>query len=490
MVMRLARSNDVWRSLYRRADRPIDSISLAYRDTPGGPELSIQIYAPLSLLCGENGVGKSRAMRAIHAALGGGLSGSDFRPKVGPDTPEILRVQASAHSFVPPHAVGEQIELSDSNALSAHLTDEHGASKIHWFDPTLQVPYLLHILRHDKSLGDLWEGVKPRQLSLAELEEVSAIVGRSYSALSIYEIGDYKDHDVVPYFRATSHGETYGAEGMGLGELSLLFFYWMLGRISPASVLLIEEPETFIAPHSQRMLIDVVARDALEKNLFVVLTSHSGVIAERVPKTHVDLLTRRGREVTFSRDPSRAILTQRLGLVAPRSVMCLVEDSVAAAFVVALLEAGNSKYLASTSINVVAGEGEIARILRSIQFRAGGAIRMIGVYDGDRRGNLPDGLGWPTICLPSDLSPEHYLYQYLNAHHANLGEILERTREAVAMALATADGMEIHAWLSTLCMGLQMSVEELIRKVVRSLVNTEAGAVSGFVASFESKVTP
>lgn len=483
--MRLARSNDVWRGLYKGADRPLESISLTYRDTPGGPELPIRIDAPLSLLCGENGVGKSRAMRAIHTALGCGLSESDFRPKVGPSAPEVLRVQAVARTFTPPDAVGDRVELNDAESLSAHLTDEQGASKVHWFDPTLQIPYLLHILRHDKSLSDLWEGVKPRQLTEEELEDVSALVGRSYSALSIYEIGDYKDHDVVPYFRATSHGETYGAEEMGLGELSLLFIYWMLGRISSSSVLLIEEPETFIAPHSQRMLIDIVARDALEKHLFVVLTSHSGVITERVPKTHVDLLTRRGREVTFSRDPSRAILTERLGLVAPRSVMCLVEDVVAAAFVVALLEAGNSKYLASTAVHVVAGEGEIARVLRAIQFRAGGPIRVVGIFDGDRRGDLPEGLDWPTMCLPSDLSPEHYLHQYINAHHANLPQILERTPETVAMALATADGMEIHAWLRTLCVGLQMSVEELIRKVARSIGNTDGGLLRGFVSSFE-----
>ncbi len=171
--------------------------------------------------------------------------------RLGLAHPKSLRVQALARTFTAPQAFGDRVELNDPTELSAYLTDEHGASKIHWFDPTLQIPYLLHILRHDKSLSDLWEGVKPRQLTEAELEDVSALVGRTYSQLSIYEIGDYKDHDVVPYFRATSHGETYGAEEMGLGELSLLFMYWMLGRISPASALLIEEARDFYcAPFS------------------------------------------------------------------------------------------------------------------------------------------------------------------------------------------------------------------------------------------------
>jgi len=486
--MRRARTNDVWRALYKRRPLPLQSIRVTYQESETGPAINLALDGPLSLLCGENGVGKSRAMRALHGALGRGFAQADFRPSVGPAAPAVIAVSAMVRLSQEGGELGDAVELTRLDEIAAHFVDGDGGSTIHWFDPTVQIPYLLHILRHDQSLGDLWEGVKPKRLDGEALAEVSGLVGRSYSALEIYEITDYKDHAIVPYFRATSHGDTYGAEDMGLGELSLLFFFWMLGRIAPGAIFLLEEPETFIAPRSQRTLIDVTAREALEKGLFVVVTSHSGVITERVPPSHVDLVSRRGSAVTFARDPSRGMLADRLGLVPPRSLICLVEDDAAAFFARALLEAGNSKYVAHCAVYVAGSVGEISRVLEVVDHQGAPTTVLVGLYDGDVRNSIPRGLRWPVLCLPGGAAPEQVVMSFVEEYEAQLPQVLGKPSGVIAGALAAADGQNHHDWLEALCAALPMSTEELFRRVVLGITEFRPVEVSDFVAHLEGVV--
>lgn len=487
MAMRLARSNDTWRALYKHTDRPIEQVTVTYKETPNGPDLTISLIAPISLFCGENGVGKSRALRALHQALGGELNDADFRPKIGPEVPTIVGVSATLRQVRDDGQIGEPFQVNDVTTLSKALRDTDGIPKIYWFDPTVQIPYLLHILRHDSSLSDLWEGVSPKKLSGPELGDLSALVGRTYSIIEFLEIGDYQGHEVVPYFRVTCNGETYGAEDMGLGELSLLFFYWMLSRIGFGSVLLLEEPETFVAPKSQRALIDLVANAAQEKGLFVAVTSHSGIIAERIPETHIDFVSRRGKEVIFLRKPPRNILVDRLALIPPRSLILLVEDEAAALFARALIEAGNSKYVSHCGVFIAGSDGEIAKVLNLVRPRDPKVVTIIGLFDGDQRDQLPKGVPWPTMCLPGKVPPELFAKQLLEEKDIDLERLLSKPKARILAAFGAVDGQNYHDWLVGFCASLQISMEELFRRVADGLLQTHSDFVSNFVAELESK---
>lgn len=488
--MRLAKTNDVWRGLYKEQKRPLEEIAVTYKEAADGPELVLAVRAPISLLCGENGVGKSRALRALHAAFGGKLSPIDFRPSAGPKPSYVVSVAATIRRIVEDNALGELITLDTIELLSTELRDSTGESRIFSFDPTLQIPYLLHLLRHDSSLPDLWEGVSPKKLNTDELEEVSALVGRTYSSVDFYEITDYQHHEVVPYFRVTSNSETYGAEDMGLGELSLLFFYWTLSRVDQGSVLLLEEPETFVAPKSQRHLIDLLAVSTKEKNLFSIIASHSGIIAERVPGTHIDYVSRIGKNVSFMRNPARNIMAERLGLVPPRSVVALVEDNASLLLARALLEAGNSKYLSHCTLLITGGESEITRVLTTlVSGEVKGNIVFIGLYDGDQRKALPNNLRWPVLCLPGDEAPEISVRHWLDGHHEQLHQLLNREKATVLAALAAVGGQNHHDWLVGLSNFLQMSLDELFRRVAQGLSESEPAKVRSFISEFETKLT-
>ncbi len=488
MGMKLATSNDVWRRLFRDQQLPLRQIIVKYYDTENGPELTFSLTGPISLLCGENGVGKSRALRALHQSLGCELHPSDFRPPIGPPLLDILEVSAVVQDYVGGSPVSEPYTINKIPQMSERMRDSSGTCRIHWFDPTIQIPYLLHILRHDKSLPDLWEGVAPKLLAASELEEVSALVGRTYSKLEIFEILDYGDHDTVPYFRATSYGETYGAEEMGLGELSLLFFYWLLSRTTYGSVLLLEEPETFIAPRSQRVLIDMVAARTASQHMFVAITSHSGVVTERIPQNHVDYMSRQGKEVTFLRNPPRSLLADRLGLVQPRPVLCLVEDEVAAAFARVLIEAGNSKYMSNCAVYVASGESDVTATLRRIDPNGPTPIVLVGLYDGDQRGNLPKELNWPVMCLPGEDAPELFVMKLIERERSRVEELISAPRELVLTALASVDGLDHHDWISGLCRALLLSKEELLRRVAAFMANQDPETLRTFIATFDRAV--
>lgn len=487
--MRLAKTNDIWRGLYKEQKRPLEQISITYKEAVDGPNLILKVDAPISLLCGENGVGKSRALRALYAAFGGKLSPIDFRPSIGPKPSHIMGVAATFRRVGEDNSLGQPITLNSIDLISAELLDSAGDSRLFSFDPTLQVPYLLHLLRHDSSLPDLWEGVSPKKLSADELEEISALVGRTYSSVDFYEIADYQNHEVVPYFRVSSNSETYGAEDMGLGELSLLFFYWTLSRVTAGSVLLLEEPETFVAPKAQRNLIDLLAATTTEKNIFAIIASHSGIIAERVPGTHIDYVSRFGKTVSFMRNPARNIMAERLALVPPRSAVALLEDKASLLLTRAILEAGNSRYMSHCTLLIAGSESEITNVLGTVKTtEIKGNVVIVGIYDGDQRKSLPKYLPWPVLCLPGDDPPENLARHWLDAHHDQLPRLLNRDLKLVQVALASVDGQNHHDWLEGLSNYLQMSLDELFRRVAQGLSEFEPGKIKNFIAEFEAKL--
>ena len=486
-ALRSARSNDLWRQLYRKADSRILRLFVRYSNVPGLGSGELTAKGPIAMLCGENGVGKSRALKTIYAALGGPYS--DFTPKGALSLPgtidEVTLVRRTVAGGAPP--AEETIEGTTNIKAALAVTGE--PPKASYFDPPLQVPHLLQLIRNDQNFSDLYEGITPQKLTPEQVEEVSMMVGRSYTDVSIYEIADYQDHETTPYFRVTSEGDTYGAENMGLGELSLLFAYWILLRAPEESILLLEEPETFIAPRSQRALIDLVASEALQKRLFVVLTSHSGVIAERVPNAHLELLSRARRVVSFLSDPPTNLLIDRLALIPPRHLILLVEDQAARNFTLALLEAKNSRYYSTCDIIVAGGDSHITEVLRRMPSVGSPRAAIIGVFDGDQHGKLPSGLPRPVIALPGGDAPERVLKRYLESLGIEeIAQTLNKDVRFVSACLAGVAGKNHHDWMRELCATLSLEPIELFRPVVRRWAAANSGLVTTFFQELDDQV--
>lgn len=472
--MKDAKTNDVWRDLYRRQNYSINSLQLHYDDLVGLGTGTLTLPGPLVLLAGENGAGKSRFLRALANSL---AAGPLFAPPARASDKALSAVSLSLRidgQLIP-------VDLGETSA-QALLTDEDGNRKVRIFEPTLQVPQLVLLIRSDRAFSDLLEGVEPKILSASEIGEVCYLVGRQYSDVRIFEITDYKDQKVTPYFVVTSGALTYGAEEMGTGELALLLLYWLVSQAERGSILLLEEPEAFIAPRSQRALIDWVALQVKTRDLFVVASTHSGIIAERVPNAHVVLLSRAGAVVTFLPDPPARLLVDRLGLRSPDLNLLFVEDNCARDFASALLEAVNSRRHAHTEIVVGGSTADISQIMQRIPVDQMGRLKVLGVHDGDQRKVVAQKNSATEVCLPIDEAPELVAQQLVHAHGAAwLALRLGRSQALVDAGIAGANGRDIHDWLRSFLDAVNVDRLEFFRQVSPIWIHDNSARVDAFL---------
>lgn len=478
--MKAAEIHDHWRRLFRGQDPRISGINVRYRNITGLSDGSITLSGPISVLCGENGVGKSRVLKMLYSALTSGAG--DFIPAGA--------ICGTAVDFI---GVNRRVTRKDGSTEIVQVSDALAKSeyskRTRLFDPTLQIPYLLHLIRNDQNFGDLIEGVEPYTLNPKQLSEISWLVGREYQALSIYEIPDYQDHERTPYFIAKSNEIEYPAEEMGLGELSLLLAYWIFHSIENDSILLLEEPETFIAPRSQRALIDSLAKVCLEKRIFAIITSHSGVIASRVPNQQLNLVSRVGGSVSFLPNPPLKLLVERLSLLPQRHVALLVEDQAANYFLRAIAEAHNSKFLVNFDVMVTGCDSNITEVLKRLPLYPGQKAVIIGVYDGDFFDKLPKELPRPVICLPGKAPPEVVVKGYLQSKDAKTAaSILDVPCDMYLAALSGVDGLDLHDWVREICGALALEQAEFFRKTVRNWVTDNADEALGFCQELENAI--
>jgi hypothetical protein len=90
-----------------------------------------------------------------------------------------------------------------------------------------------------------------------------------------------------------------------------------------------EEPESYLAPRSQEALLDVIAKIAADKRLWIILTTHSPSIIKNIPMEHIRLLSRVNESVEITTPTYDSEYLYSLGLKPNRLGVILVEDRCA-----------------------------------------------------------------------------------------------------------------------------------------------------------------
>lgn len=476
--MKRARVRDLWRAVIR-AERL--RIKLAWKGVAGLTDGDLIVNGPISILCGENGAGKSTVLRLLHEAVGA-VSTRQIGTAIGAlPVHQHLILSAERQSQDGP------IWVSNPDELGNIFFTSGAEAVVALFDPALQIPRILQIIRADTNFSDLTNGIEPRVANVAQLARIAYIVGRDYDAVEIYEIDAYEDVSVFPYFRVTVAGITYASEMMGLGELSALTAYWMAESLPPRSVLLVEELETYLAPNSQMALLNHFAECALDRKLLIVMTSHSGQVVSRVSGSNVVHLSRFGGITSIVSNPGASILTERLGLVPEKRLLLLVEDVVAKFFCEALMDVAVPRLGGHHDYIICDGHTHISRILQELPCTDLSSIAIVGIYDGDVRWKEIPRTEWSTLKLPGIYSPELVIKNFITGKDlAYLAAEMKIDERSLGTALAAAQGQDPHDWILQVSKILLMHVSELVRRVVRIIVEEDAQFANEFSRKIEA----
>ncbi|WP_343248785.1 ATP-dependent nuclease [Diplocloster hominis] len=435
--MRTARANDYWRRTTKRDFKNyIKDIELNNYNGIKGVNIEKGIYA----ICGLNGAGKSTIISAIKELLGIDKNKSD-----------LLKLE---NAVITGHAVinNNAIECSNTygqQALSLGLIEENIL-----FADYDSARIVMEFFLSQDFLDELLEQNEEIEISEEDLEEVSYLVGKEYSSIKIIEIDDISEKGTMPYFEVISHGVRYDSRKMGLGEHFLFFLFWKLKNIIDNSILILEEPETFIGIESQRHLMDYIAKIVADKGVSTIITTHSPFILENIESNHICILGRLSNSVNVTKPNINLSVNDILGGEEEIKGTFWVEDKAAELFLSILLERYASGLLRKYTIVPVGSESEITKCLKFIRDDKI-HYNFVGIYDGDMKDKVPvEKLNWKYTFLPMDNNVESELKETLLCHDNNISAFcrgVNKNKEEITVILSRIDGKNYHDWFLDLC---------------------------------------
>jgi predicted ATPase len=321
---------DHWRDVYEKT-YPWRVDKLVYRNIRSLGTGELQFRAGVTAICGTNGAGKTTLLSCLLAAL-------DSRP-------------LSTRRDLADRLVGGEVEVdghlptSTFNRLYRTESGEANPSELDvntvWIDPSHDAPRILSLYRKQGSIDEVLEGYEARQLTSEEVDNLSYVVGRAYSKIAFYEpefvtFGDEEDDpktaEEVPYFAVEADGTSYAGGDLGLGEFCAHYIWWHAQRSPRGTLLLIEEPETYLSQLAQERLINVLAKMSAKNKLWIAFTTHSGAMLGHIPPEHVRYISRYAGKAQVMVPHAEAQYLPALGVRVQKRLIVLTEDKAAREF--------------------------------------------------------------------------------------------------------------------------------------------------------------
>lgn len=354
-------------------------------DTP------IVLESPVTALCGVNGTGKSTVLQlaaAAYQALNGMkryyissfiLAGNlDSKPFADDASVEI--------SYAQP-------QTSDGKFPVRTLTISRSGSSWSGYDKQAERPVLylgmgFHLphAERDDAFKRLFEDVQFKVQSRKSLEtevikKVSTILLCEYDCVhenTLRKKYGRKQTQLLTAKRGS--GSEYSEANMGSGEARLYALVAAISSALPKSLILIEEPETALHPSAQYRLGLYLLKEAKERGLQILLTTHSEYLLLALHQTSRIYCKREGNAIK---------IIQRIGVRQAVSLMddcevpamyILVEDDVADAIVSELLSKHDMDFRKTIRTLQCGDKKRIQEMLKVFEDEK---LPVCGVRDGD-----------------------------------------------------------------------------------------------------------
>nr|WP_274609957.1 AAA family ATPase [Pseudomonas sp. TH41] len=329
------------------------------------------------------------------------------------------------------------------------------------------------------------------ELSEEELRVINFIVGANYSSVSVASIEEgFEKFPVVPYFKVVISDREYDSRGMGLGELSLFYFYWLITYMSKcdgARVLFVEEPESFLPPAALDRVLGFLFKVGDEQGIPILLTTHSERILGLVPRSHVRVIKNtidgvRCSEVVTANEPLRV-----LGLSAVKRGILLVEDSAAEIFLKILINLSRTHSADSFYYVKSGSEGDIRKQVKCFPDAIDG-FRVVGIFDGDMR-DAVSGKEYANTAycfLPGVIAPEKLLMEYIQSLKVvELAGVLGMLPDRVIEGLERAAGRDHHDFFVEFSKEVQRGFQDIFTLVCSHWAKSNEALVNIFLKELE-----
>ncbi len=446
--MRNAKAQDYWKT----ANNRVYSGRFLEFDLNGLNSLNkIQVPNGLLAICGLNGAGKSTIVAAVKGMIGIPLSDYDVH-KLGDI--EVKGVFLNNGS-----------EVICSNMEGQRLIDQGWESdKICYLDSARNVS-IQEFLIHQSNLEDLLEQFEEYELEPEEINELNNIVGKRYRSCFVREIEDVTEIGSIPHVKVFIDDTEYDSRSMGSGEHFLIYLFLCIKNIKKGTILIIEEPETYISIASQLSFVNYLAKQMAEKGITVILTTHSPYILKQIKNDNIRIVNRVRNSVNVMIPNEKHSAEHILGMKMSNRGTFFVEDRVAADFLSVFLEDCAPNLLREYTIDIVSGESGISERLhfpRSSKIQ----YNFVGIYDGDMRDRLAIGnLNWPYCFLPGE-KPLEVLFQDFAEQECGikkLSEYFQKDPEEVFSYISTLEGKDYHDWFEELRKLMGVDGKALVR---------------------------
>ena len=472
--MRSAKVQDYWRKAYKRKYKN----SILTLDLKGLNNLSeIELSEGVVAFCGLNGAGKSTIISAIKDIVGLSLTSQDIR-------------RVNSHKIAGTAAFDGNV-VSCTNCEQERFFDKGmDKSSVKYMDCMLST-LVQSFMIEQTNFEELLDQYDEYEVTKDELEDINYLIGKSYSYCSIREIEDVDGSDLpFPFFQVEVDGIKYDTRSMGSGEHFLLYLFWCIKSTDKDTLLIIEEPETYISIFSQTHFADYIGKILAEDGVKVILTTHSPYILRNIKNENIRIVSRVGNNVSIIMPDSDITVEGALGI----SQNCLgtffVEDRVAADFLTVIFEDKAPWILKQYTIDIVDGESAISERLK---FPKSNNIHysFVGIYDGDMRDSLSnkDELNWGYCFLPGKNAAEENFRECIRIPQKleKLCAVLGKDQQKVIAFLATIEGLDCHDWFLEFRKHLSVEGRVLVNAFYSTVMN-EDPSIEEFVSELQKVI--
>ena len=295
--MRKAKETDYWDKVYKRKySRNLLSVELN-----GLNNLQeISFSKGITAICGLNGAGKSTIIAAVKDLLGLNLNESDLHK---------LKSATVNGQF---ECDNKKISCSNCNGKRLYDTG-YDLDSIKYVDCDENIQIQEFNIRQ-ANIEELLEQNEEYELSPEQISDICYLTGKRYQSCKIWEFEDIEGIGIVPFFNVTIDEIEYDSRSMGRGEHFLFYLYWYINKCNSGTIVIIEEPETYISICSQIHFANYLGKQIAEKGIQAIVTTHSPYLLEHVKNSNIRIVSRMGNMAMITKPDDDMMAEDILGI--------------------------------------------------------------------------------------------------------------------------------------------------------------------------------